>query len=208
MMQLAGEKMSKSLGNLITIEEYLKTHAAETLRMVILNSGYRNPLTYSEEILGQADRALDRLRSGLKPALPGAEVASGKVVDALNEQMADTKAGFEESMDDDFNSAGALSQLFELVRAINTARAEKVTGDKLDGAQSMLRELSGVLGLELDKDEREKTSADPFVDYLVELRTTIRKQKLYELSDQVRDHLLALHVIIEDTKEGSTWHWE
>ena len=208
MMQLAGEKMSKSLGNLITIEEYLKTHAAETLRMVILNSGYRNPLTYSEEILGQADRALDRLRSGLKPALPGAEVASGKVIDTLNEQMADTKAGFEESMDDDFNSAGALSQLFELVRAINTARAENVTGDKLNGAQSMLRELSGVLGLELDKDKREKSSADPFVDYLVELRTEIRKQKLYELSDQVRDHLLALHVIIEDTKEGSTWHWE
>ena len=62
---LAGEKMSKSLGNLVTIEEYLKTHSAETLRMVILNSGYRNPLTYGEEVLSQADRALDRLRSGL-----------------------------------------------------------------------------------------------------------------------------------------------
>jgi cysteinyl-tRNA synthetase len=208
MMQLAGEKMSKSLGNLITIEEYLKTHAAESLRMVILNSGYRNPLTYSEEILGQADRALDRLRSGLKPALPGEEVASGKAIDALNEQMTATKAGFEGSMDDDFNSAGALSQLFDLVRAINTARAENVTEDLLSKAQSMLRELSVVLGLELDMDKKEKTSADPFVDYLVELRTAIRKQKLYELSDQVRDRLLTLHVIIEDTKDGSTWHWE
>jgi cysteinyl-tRNA synthetase len=208
MMQLAGEKMSKSLGNLITIEEYLKTHAAETLRMVILNSGYRNPLTYSEEILAQADRALDRLRSGLKPAVRGAAGASGKVIEALTSQMVATKAGFEESMDDDFNSAGALSQLFELVRAINTARAENVSEDILSRAQSMLRELSSVLGLELDMEKKEKTSADPFVDYLVELRTAIRKQKLYELSDQIRDRLLALHVIIEDTKEGSTWHWE
>ncbi len=208
MMQLSGEKMSKSLGNLITIEEYLSRHAAETLRMVILNSGYRNPLTYSEEILGQADRALDRLRSGLKPALPGASITSGKMIDDLNQQMKDTKAGFEESMDDDFNSAGALSHLFELVRAINTARAENVTQDGLKAAQTLLRELSGVLGLELDKDTEEKSSAYPFVDYLVELRTAIRKQKLYELSDQVRDRLQALHVIIEDTKDGSTWHWE
>ena len=208
MMQLAGEKMSKSLGNLITIEEYLRMHAAETLRMVILNSGYRNPLTYSEEILGQADRALDRLRSALRPALPGAGVVSGKAIDALNELMETTKAGFEESMDDDFNSAGALGYLFDLVRVINTARAENATEDMLSSAQSMLRELCGVLGLELDMDKQEKTSADPFVDYLVELRTIIRKQKLYELSDQVRDRLLALHVIIEDTKDGSSWHWE
>ena len=79
--------------------------------------------------LAQADRGLDRLRSGLEPAVPGAVGASGKAVDALNAQMAATKAGFEESMDDDFNSAGALSQLFELVRAINTARAEMLSED-------------------------------------------------------------------------------
>jgi len=83
-----------------------------------------------------------------------------------------------------------------------------VSGGVLSGAQSILREFSGVLGLKLDTDRKENTSADPFVGYLVELRTEIRKQKLYELSDQIRDRLLALHVIIEDSKDGSTWHWE
>jgi cysteinyl-tRNA synthetase len=208
MMQLAGEKMSKSLGNLITIEEYLKGHSAETLRMVILNSGYRNPLTYSEEILGQADRALDRMRSGLKPAAPDATLETGSAVDALKNQMETTRTGFEQSMDDDFNSAGSLSHLFELVRAINTARSENVSGAVLVEAQSLLIELSSVLGLCLDDDEKGTSSADPFVDYLVELRMSIRKQKLYELSDQIRDRLLALNVIIEDTKDGSTWHWK
>ncbi|MBN2258439.1 MAG: cysteine--tRNA ligase, partial [Anaerolineaceae bacterium] len=104
-MQLAGEKMSKSLGNLVTIEDFLNKHTGESLRMMTLNSGYRNPLIYSEEILGQATRALDRLRSGLKKALPGSNVDSGEVIDALNRQMELTQAGFEEAMDDDFNSA-------------------------------------------------------------------------------------------------------
>jgi cysteinyl-tRNA synthetase len=208
MMQLAGEKMSKSLGNMVTIEDYLKKHSAETLRMVILNSGYRNPLTYSEEILGQADRALDRLRSALKPALPGAAIDSGTAIDVLTKQMASTKTGFEDSMDDDFNSAGALGYLFDLVRSINTTRAENASDKALAPAQNLLSELIGILGLHLETVRYSKSSADPFLDYLVEVRTTIRKQKLYELSDQIRDRLATLGVIIEDTKEGSSWHWE
>jgi cysteinyl-tRNA synthetase len=208
MMQLSGEKMSKSLGNLINIEDYLKAHAAESLRMVILNSGYRNPLTFSEDILSQADRALERLRSGLKPALPGAKMDSGDVISGLNKIMASTKVGFEESMDDDFNSAGALGYLFELVRAINTARADKASDEALAPAQKLLSELVSILGLRLEMGSGGKTSADPFIDYLVELRTTIRNQKLYELSDQIRDRLATQGVIIEDAKEGSSWHWE
>ena len=72
MLQLSGEKMSKSIGNLVTIEEFLANHTAESLRMMVLTSGYRNPLTYSNEILDQADKGIERLRSALKPALPGA----------------------------------------------------------------------------------------------------------------------------------------
>jgi cysteinyl-tRNA synthetase len=193
---------------MVTIEDYLKKHSAETLRMVILNSGYRNPLTYSEEILGQADRALDRLRSALKPALPGAAIDSGTAIDVLTKQMASTKTGFEDSMDDDFNSAGALGYLFDLVRSINTTRAENASDKALAPAQNLLSELIGILGLHLETVRYSKSSADPFLDYLVELRTTIRKQKLYELSDQIRDRLATLGVIIEDTKEGSSWHWE
>jgi cysteinyl-tRNA synthetase len=208
MMMLAGEKMSKSLGNLISIEEFLNAHSAEALRMVILNSGYRNPLTYGEEILSQADRALDRLRSGLRPALPGATIDSGQSVADLAKQMETTKAGFEKSMDDDFNSAGALGHLFELVRAINSARAECVNDKTLTPAQSLLTDLIGILGLKLEAAVGDSSTVDPFIDYLVELRTTIRKQKLYDLSDQIRDRLATMNVVIEDTKDGSSWHWD
>jgi len=207
MMMLSGEKMSKSLGNLISIEDYLKSQSAETLRMVILNSGYRNPLTYSEDILSQADRALERLRSGLKPALPGATIESGKAIDELNDQIVSTKAGFKTSMDDDFNSAGALGHLFELVRSINAARAENAVDKILAPAQNLLSELIGIFGLKLEMSAGENSKVDPFIDYLVELRATIRKQKLYELSDQIRDRLATLGVTIEDSKEGSSWYW-
>ncbi len=208
LMQLAGEKMSKSLGNIITIEEFLKTVSADTFRIMILNSGYRNPLTAGGDVLLQSEHALDRLRSGLKPALPGSKTTSGDSIAALSKQIEQTKAGFIESMDDDFNSAGALGFLFDLVRVINTARSDNATAEVLAAGQDLLRELTGVLGLRLENRVEEKTSADPFIDYLVELRTTIRKQKLYQLSDEIRDHLLQLKIIIEDSKEGSTWHWE
>ncbi|MGB8253129.1 MAG: cysteine--tRNA ligase, partial [Anaerolineaceae bacterium] len=169
MMQFAGEKMSRSLGNLITIEEFLKTVSADTFRIMILNSSYRNPLTATDEVLAQSERAMDRLRSGLKPALPGSKMTSGDSISALSRQMEQTKAGFEESMDDDFNTAGALGYLFEQVRAINTARSDNATGAILAPAQDLLRELTGVFGLRLDGKEDDKTPADPFVDYLVEL---------------------------------------
>jgi len=207
MMQFAGEKMSRSLGNLITIEEFLKTVSADSFRIMILNSSYRNPLTASDEVLAQSERAMDRLRSGLKPALPGSKTASGDSISALAKQIKQTKAGFEESMDDDFNTAGALGYLFELIRAINTARSDNATGEVLAPAQDLLKELTGVLGLRLEGNETEKTSADPFVDYLVELRTILRQQKLFQLSDEIRDRLSQLKVDIEDSKEGSTWRW-
>jgi cysteinyl-tRNA synthetase len=87
MLQLAGEKMSKSLGNLITIEEFLEKHSADTLRYLLLNSGYRNPLTFSEDVLEQAERALSRLRSGFKPAMPGASGASQSSLDNLAKSL-------------------------------------------------------------------------------------------------------------------------
>ena len=122
--------------------------------------------------------------------------------------MALTKEGFEKSMDDDFNSAGALGYLFELIRSINTARAENASDKALTPAQNLLSELIGILGLNLKAPAGDSSTSGPFIDYLVELRTTIRNQKLYELSDQIRNRLATLKVIIEDTKDGSSWHWE
>ena len=207
MLQLSGEKMSKSLGNLITIEDFLASHPADALRLMVLNSGYRNPLTFNDEVIGQAEKGLERLQSALKPAAPGAAGIPAEALKALDEQRKATRAGFESSMDDDFNSAGALGYLFELVRVINQARADGATDAQLKSAQDALEELSGVLGLQL-RVKKEAHAADAFVDLLVEVRQDVRQAKLWELSDKIRDRLAAMGVQVEDAKNGSTWFWK
>jgi cysteinyl-tRNA synthetase len=207
MLQLSGEKMSKSLGNLVTIEDFLAEHEADVLRMMVLNSGYRNPLTFNDEVIGQTEKALERLHSALKPALPGAAGASQAVLDELGQQAIKCEAGFMEAMDDDFNTAGALGNLFDLVRNLNKARDEGATEEHLASAQALLRKLAGVFGLQLAGKRQDDQAVGPFIDLLVELRTEIRKQKLYALSDQIRDRLAELGVTLEDSKQGTTWHF-
>lgn len=208
MLQLSGEKMSKSLGNLVTIEDFLTAHPADALRMLVLNSGYRNPLAYSDEILIQAEKGIDRLRSGLKPALPGVQGAPESGIAALQMQMQTAESGFMESMDDDFNTAGALAQLFEMVRVINQTRADGATDEQLAPAQLLLRKLTGVLGLTLETKKESTTEADGFIDLLIEIRKDLRANKLWALSDKVRDRLGEMGVVLEDSKEGTSWHWK
>jgi len=207
MLQLSGEKMSKSIGNLITVEEYLEKHSANSFRMLILNSYYRNPLTYNEDIVEQAEKGIDRLRSALKPELPGAKSAPAASLAALEEQAESARNGFIEAMDNDFNSAGALGNLFDLVRVINQTRADGATDQQLLPAQQLILELTGVLGLQLEEEGQGKKAADPFIDLLVEVRLELRKQKQFALSDLIRDRLTGLGVTLEDSKEGTTWHW-
>jgi cysteinyl-tRNA synthetase len=205
MLQLSGEKMSKSLGNIISIDEFLSKHPADVFRLIVLNSSYRSPLTFTDDVIEQATRGLERLRGALRPARPVTGPAPEPAT--LTEQMNLARQGFTEAMDDDFNTAGALGSLYEFVRAINQARDQGISPTALSPAQALLRELAGVLGLTLDEQTR-SSSADPFVELLLEIRAELRQQKLWALSDRVRDGLRALGVILEDSKTGSTWRWE
>jgi cysteinyl-tRNA synthetase len=200
--------MSKSLGNLVTIDEFLSEHEPDAFRFIVLNSSYRGPLMFSDEVVEQAERGLDRLRSALRPALPGAKGAPESVSQALDMQCLATREGFLAAMDDDFNTAGAMGHLFDLVRVINQARAEAADDVTLRPAQDLFRELTGILGLRLDQAAQEQQAADPFINLLLEVRTELRKQKLWALSDTVRDRLAELGVIIEDSKEGSSWRYK
>jgi cysteinyl-tRNA synthetase len=208
MLQLSGEKMSKSLGNLVTIEEFLAQHSADVLRIMVLNSGYRNPLTFNDEVIGQAKKGLERLRSALKSAAGSASGLDAATKEQLNQQVEQTQSSFIQSMDDDFNSAGALGVLFELVRVINQARDSSASDAELKPGQEMIRSLCGVLGLQLQETETKGHDADAFIDLLLKLRTELRGQKLYEMGDSIRIRLADLNVVIEDTREGSTWHWQ
>ncbi len=207
MLQLQGEKMSKSIGNLVTIDEFLSKHEPDALRMMILNGSYRAPLSYSEDIVDAAERGLDRLRSALKPAQSGTSGASANGRAELDKQTETTQQSFLDAMDDDFNSSGGLAALFELVRSINTARDAGASDTELKPAQDTLRELTGVLGLRLSEKKIAGGDADKFIALLVEIRSEMRKLKNWAMSDLIRDRLNDLGVAIEDSKEGTIWHW-
>ncbi len=204
MLQLKGEKMSKSLGNLVTIDEFLAEHDADVLRLVIAGSSYRKPLAFNDEVIADAERALERLRSALRPATGHDE--TGPAAETLVAQAAQARRDFEAAMDDDFNTAGALAALFELVRAINSARDAGVGGKPFAEAQATFRELTNVLGLRLRPAQQAAgQSIAPFVDLLLAVRNDLRKAKQWALADKIRDELKALGVIVEDTPQGSTW---
>jgi cysteinyl-tRNA synthetase len=206
MLQLGGEKMSKSLGNIVSIKEFLSKRDADVMRMLVLNGSYRAPLMFNEETLDGAEKGLERIKLALRPATAKVASASPEALNALSAQLELTKNGFTAAMDDDFNTAGALGTLFELVRAINTARDAGATSEQLKPAQDALRELAGIFGLRLT----EKTGsegADKFINLLLDVRAEARKQKQWPLSDLIRDRLKELGVTVEDGKDGAKWRW-
>jgi len=209
MLQLAGEKMSKSLGNLITIDDFLKEHSADALRLLIFTGHYRKPVTYSPETVESAERSLARLRGALRP--PQGEHTTGEQVEALRIATEEARVAFTTAMDDDFNTAGGIAALFELVRAINTARMAGVAGPFYAAAQHTLRELAGILGLTLTEPASEtanEVAARPFIELLVSVRRDLRQAKQWALADKVRDSLRALNIVLEDTPDGTTWRYE
>jgi cysteinyl-tRNA synthetase len=207
MLQLGGEKMSKSTGNLVTIEDFLSKYSADTLRFTVLNSGYRSPLTFTDEVLEQSQKALDRFQSALRPAIPSAKGAPPEILKALEKQIQAAQENFIFAMDDDFNGAGALGGLFDLVRVINQTRTSGATDAELQVAQDKIRELCAVLGLQLTGADNDNSKADAFIDLLLEMRTSLRNDKQWDYSDLIRDRLKDLGVTLEDSKDGTTWRW-
>lgn len=203
MLQLGGEKMSKSLGNIVSIKEFLSTRSADVMRMLVLNGTYRAPLMFNDETLGAAERNVERLKSALKPASAS---ATGYNSDTLATSIESAKKNFTEAMDNDFNTASAVAALFEFVKAINTARDNGATNDQLSPAQSVFKELAGVLGLTLE-DKKGSSEQEVQVNALIAERNEARKQKDWKRSDEIRDQLKEMGVTIEDSKDGTTWKW-
>ncbi len=204
MMQLSGEDMSKSTGNVFTIEQFLAKYEADVLRLLILNASYRSPLTYNEDVIEQAAHALERLKGGLRSASPLPDLDPG-IAETLAQAAEQASIGFETAMDDDFNSAGALGHLFDLVRALNEARTAGIDQEKLGEAQDILCKLTSVLGLSLTQKNNLDAEAAPFIDLLLEIRRELRTAKQWELSDMIRDRLSELGISLEDGKGGTVW---
>ncbi len=193
MLRLGEDKMSKSIGNIVTVGEALSSYSPDALRLFFLSSHYRAPLLYTEANVAGQERALERLKNAVRPA---SAASVGSTID-----VSPAKAQFVEAMDDDFNTPRALAAMFELAREINRGKDE---GADVLGAQDTLRELSGVLGISLDE-TAETSDAGPFVQMLVNVRTELRAARQFDIADSIRDRLSELGVTIEDTPEGTEW---
>ncbi len=186
------EKMTRSLGNLVAISDALDRHGADTLRLFILSSNYRSPLTYADEALAAARRGVERLRTAAHAASPD----GGEALDATS-----FRERFTEQMENDLNTAQAVAALFDLAREINRARDE---GRSIREAQSTLLELAGIFGLALEEEETAVPAA-PFIELLIGTREKLREAKQFALADEIRGRLEALGIVLEDGREGTTW---
>jgi cysteinyl-tRNA synthetase len=199
LLQLGGEKMSKSIGNLVTIREALDQYGADGLRMFVLGSHYRGPLTYTEESVRSAQLGGERMRLAMRGHTAG---HLGTLdIRAAAQKAQDT---FVESMDDDFNTSAAVAALFDLAREINRAREQGVDAEGLSPAQDKLQELSRVLGLTLAEPTNTESAA-PFIDLLLEVRHNLRAARLFAQADQIRTRLSELGITVEDRPDGTNW---
>jgi cysteinyl-tRNA synthetase len=206
LLQLGGDKMSKSIGNIVSLRELLDRGLGDSFRLMVLQSHYRSPLTYTEESLLAADRGLERLHSAATvTASASAGTNEPEIGDDLHSAAAETDRHFHEAMDDDFDSPRAIAAMFDLGRAINRARDAGAGAPSLSAAQQTLANLGGILGLDLCRQRRSLGEAEPFVDLLVLVRDELRAAKQWALADRIRNELANRGIEIADAASGSTW---
>jgi len=202
-VNIDGEKMSKSLGNFFTIRDIVKKYPYNVIRFFILLGHYRSPINFSDELLAAAQTSLARISNCVRNAdfvinagnLSGDEEACRILSDALS----DAKSSFKAHMDDDLNSADAITDIFNLVRQTNTSAQEgKVSAEVLKQARDMIVELTGVLGIVLDLEE----SVPQEITDLANKRAEAKKAKDYAQADRIRDEIQAKGYIVKDVPGG------
>ena len=209
-ISIDNKKMSKSLGNFFTVREAAEAYGYSTIRMFMLMSHYRSPLNYSGEILIQAQNALERLKTAKSNLEFIAKNGADGDMTAEEKAFADTLPSYRDryidAMDDDFNTADAISVIFELVREANslTGSDKNPTKAAAQAALDMLNELVDVLGLIYGEADEDKELAEK-VEALIEARQNARKEKNWAEADRIRDELKDMGIVLMDTKQGVQW---
>ena len=199
-------KMSKSLGNFKTVRQISEEYDLQVLRFFMLSAHYRSPLNFSRDMMDGAKASLDRILTAMEhlrdclvvtkaEALTGAEEEELKAFDALREK-------FEAAMDDDFNTADAISVIFEMVKRANITVTEESSKAYITRVKELLEKLLDVLGL---LSERKEENLDARVEALIAERQTARKEKNFARADEIRNELTEMGILLEDTKEGVKW---
>lgn len=207
------EKMSKSKNNFFTVKDILAEYPGEVVRFFILQTHYRSPLDFSDERLKEAQTSLSRLAQSeefIKEL--AAQAGEASTAASLAAKAEDFVKAFDEAMDDDFNTALAISQMFALSKEINIyyqdVSSQKIAFDKTGFAKAVAayKYMAGVIGIfEQNTAEADNGLTDKLMDLIISIRQTARKEKNWALADKIRDELKEAGIVIEDTPSGARW---
>jgi len=225
LLKVKGEKMSKSLGNIIPIRDAIKMYDPEIIRFFFASMHYRSPPNFTEEALDNARKSLEKIYRIYDLLRYYEKRSIGDEDEEVKEFIKDLEKGFEEAMDDDFNTPMAMKVIFEFIDKINNKLKERALGPKTSGAaREALRRVCNVLTLlqdvkepDIDPDEIksllekyglevEVKGAEEGVDALLKRREDARKERDWNTADSIRDDLKKLGIEVEDTKSGAVWY--
>jgi cysteinyl-tRNA synthetase len=204
-ININNEKMSKSLGNFVLVHDLVKQRDPQVIRFFMLAVHYRNPINFSQELLEAAESGLNRIRTAYENLKHRLTVTADLAEDTEKWEniIEEARAKFIADMDDDFNTANAISILFDFSKEANVYLQEKNTSKEvITKFIQLFDELSGVLGLTLHKEEE---LLDEQIEALIEERNQARKEKNFARADEIRDLLKQQNIILEDTAQGVRW---
>ncbi|HLR65873.1 cysteine--tRNA ligase [Virgibacillus alimentarius] len=204
-INIDNEKMSKSLGNFVLTRELIEQHDPQVIRFFMLSVHYRNPINFTEELLESAKHSLERIKTAYSN-LEHRKKSSLNLDEEADQWLEKVKSladQFKAEMDDDFNTANAISVLFELTKEANRYLESKQTSTKVIQAfQDTILAILGVLGIDIKQEEE---MLDEEIESLIQERTEARKNRDFERADKIRDTLKEKNIILEDTAQGVRW---
>ena len=205
-LNIDNRKMSKSLGNFRTVREISEQYDLQVLRFFMLSAHYRSPLNFSADLMEASKNGLERIITAVANLkhLMGATTVEAMTAEeqAAWEKTAAFVSDFEAAMEDDFNTADAVSSVFELVKFANTTATGESSKEYLQNVHDLIVKLADVLGLIVEKEE-ELLAED--IEKLIEERQAARKERNFQRADEIRNELLEKGIVLEDTREGVKW---
>jgi len=205
-LNIEGKKMSKSLNNFFTARDILKKYKPETIRFFFLSKHYRSPIDFNEEIIIESQKAVGNFYQALKD-IDFLSFWNQKT--EYSKEFIELKNEFTKAMDDDFNTARAISVLFELSKYIKN---EKNPYEKRKEAALLMYELGQVLGFFKNIEKKLLTDinnlSERLINLLIEYRNHFKKEKNWAMADKIRDDLHKIGIILKDTKDGTKWELE
>jgi len=202
------EKMSKSAGNFFTVRDIAEKFDYEVIRFFMLSAHYRSPINFSADLLEQAQNGLERIYNCLDNLLYLGEHAQAKELTyeekALQSRLLEIKGKFIEGMEDDLNTADAIAAIFDMVKEVNSNITASSNSSKeiIEFSHSLIKELGGILGI---GQKQKENDLDSEIEELINQRQQARKEKNWKLSDEIRDKLKGMGIVLEDTPQGVKW---